>query len=261
MTVVVGTCGYRGFVPGEGWKDEYESKLAAFADSYEAVEVNTTFYELPQVSTMERWRRESGEEFVFTMKAWQALTHEWSSPTWNTHRDTIPETDTDEVGGLRPNDVVRDAWDETLARAKGLEADVVLIQYPPSFEATDETESYLRELLGSVDRDGVTVAWEPRGSWKDARDRVASVCEDLDIVHVVDPMRDDPVGVHDDAYLRLHGLNEDPYDYDYDYTTDELDELAEIVESLDTEHETVYCLFNNEAKYENAAALRDRLAA
>lgn len=69
MSIVVGTCGYRWYDPGEGWKDEYESKLAAFADEYAAVEVNSTFYDLPQVSTLERWRREAGDEFVFTIKA------------------------------------------------------------------------------------------------------------------------------------------------------------------------------------------------
>lgn len=259
MSIVVGTCGYRWYDPGEGWKDEYERKLAAFADAYPAVELNSAFYDLPQVSTTERWRREAGDGFVFTMKAWQALTHEWSSPTWNNNRDAIPEEKTDDVGSLEPNDTVRDAWDETLARANALEADVVLIQCPPSFDATDEHESNIRDLLGSVERDGVSIAWEPRGTWKDDRERVESVCADLDLIHVVDPMRDEPVGVHDDAYLRLHGLNEDPYDYDYDYTSEELDELTSIVRDLDEEHDSVYCLFNNEAKFENADALMERL--
>lgn len=259
MSIVIGTCGYRWYDPGEDWQAEYQSKLAAFADTYDAVEVNSTFYDLPQVSTTERWRREAGDDFVFTMKAWQAITHDWSSPTWNKNRDAVPDEHTDDVGSFGPNDYVRDAWEETLARADALDAAVVLIQCPPSFDATDEHESNIRELLGSVDRDGVRIAWEPRGTWKDDCDRIRSVCEDLDLIHAVDPLREEPVGVHDDAYLRLHGLNEDPYDYEYDYTSDELDELASIVRDLDGEHETVYCLFNNHAKFENAHALEKRL--
>lgn len=137
---------------------------------------------------------------------------------------------------------------------------MVLIQCPPSFDATDDHEANIRDLLGSVERDGRRIAWEPRGTWKDDRDRVRSVCEDLDLIHVVDPMRAEPVGVHDDAYVRLHGLNDDPYDYDYDYSGDELDELADVVEGLHDDHETVYCMFNNEAKFENAAALEERLS-
>lgn len=96
--VLVGTCGYGYYDPGAGWKDEYESKLAAFAAEFDALEVNRTFYELPQVRTTERWRREVGAEFVFTMKAWQAITHPRSSPTWNNHRDALPTTGTPRWG-------------------------------------------------------------------------------------------------------------------------------------------------------------------
>ncbi|MFB6262196.1 MAG: DUF72 domain-containing protein [Bradymonadaceae bacterium] len=85
---------------------------------------------------------------------------------------------------------------------------------------------------------------------------VAELCGELDLIHVVDPLRRDPQGDAGAAYLRLHGLNEDEYDYRYDYSADELRELADRVEAIAEGRDVVYCLFNNDAKFENAAAFR-----
>lgn len=89
---------------------------------------------------------------------------------------------------------------------------------------------------------------------------MAEICDDLDLVHVVDLLRDRPVSSHDVAYGRMHGLNEDPYDYEYDYDATELDELADRIDDLGEDHQTVYCQFNNYEKFDNATALMDRLA-
>lgn len=255
----VGTCGYQYYDPGPGWKDEYESKLEAYSDAFPVVELNRTFYELPRVSTAERWRREVVDDFEFTMKAWQAVTHPWSSPTWNGHRDAVPDDRTDEVGYLRPTDFVREAWERTRKRAVALDASVVVVQTPPSFECTDSHESNLRTLLGDVDREGFAVAWEPRGDWLDRPERVERVCEDLDLIHVADPMREAPLADHDVRYARLHGRNEDRYDYDYDYSDRELDELADALGNAARRHDRVFCLFNNYEMDANARDLLDRL--
>ncbi|MBP1988335.1 DUF72 domain-containing protein [Halolamina salifodinae] len=261
--VRIGTCGYRWYDPESGWKERYESKLAAYADdpAFDLVELNTTFYSLPQQSTAERWREEAGEGFEFSAKGWQALTHEWRSPTWNGEREDVEDDDaldSDEVGGLRPTESVREAWRRTAERAAALDAGVALLQTPPSFGATDEHGTAMREFLGDIDREGLTLAWEPRGSWLAETERVAEICTDLDLVHVVDPLRDYPVSSHSTAYLRLHGLNADRYDYAYDYDAGELDTLAERVDDLRADHETVYVLFNNDARFENARALGRR---
>lgn len=86
-----------------GWTDEYDNKFAAFADYYPTVERNSTTTR--RFSMTERWRAEVTAEFVFTMRAWQRITHEWSSPTWNSHRDAIPDDETDAVGSMDPNEV------------------------------------------------------------------------------------------------------------------------------------------------------------
>lgn len=259
--VHVGTCGYSRYRPGEDWQDRYDHKLQAYADTLPTVELNRTFYGLPRVRTAEKWRRlvdAVDDGFVFAVKAWQALTHPLSSPTWRDTGDLSP-AQREHFGHLEPHEAVVDAWKATMDRVRALEAPILLLQTPPGFGPSGEHREDMRELLSTVDRRGVTVAWEPRGEWLDEPDAIADVCAALDLVHVVDPLRDDPVHTTETAYLRLHGLNADRYDYDYDYTDDELDDLAAVVQDLRGDHETVYCFFNNYEKYANAAALRDRV--
>ncbi len=259
VDVRVGTCGYRYYDPGENRQDEYENTLAAYSDAFPAGELNRTFYDLPQVSTAERWRREAVEDFEFALKAWQGVTHPWSSPTWNDHRDGVDDVDTDDLGLLQPTDAVRDAWVETRRRTVALEAEVVVLQTPPSFDCTDAHEADMRELLSTIDRGDLTLAWEPRGDWPDHPDRIRQICTDLDLVHVVDPMRADPRHDHGVCYTRLHGLTEDLHDYDYEYGDAELDELADRLQGCAEDHDRVYCMFNNFAMYDDARALLERL--
>lgn len=259
MAIHVGTCGYGYYDAPDGWKDRYETKLQAFTHDFSLLEVNRTFYKLPRTSTCEKWRRRAADDFTFTMKAWQALTHPLSSPTWRGKDDKLTEAQREHFGYLRPNEEVVGAWNQTLERARALEAPVILLQCPASFDASEQHEQNLRKLLARIDRNGVSITWEPRGDWLEQPDRVATLCQELDLIHTVDPLRDHPFHVDEVAYLRLHGLNEDPYNYDYDYSEKELDELASVLQQLAKDCETVYCLFNNYEKFDNARRLIERL--
>jgi uncharacterized protein YecE (DUF72 family) len=59
----------------------YPDKLAQrawlpyFADRFQTVEVNNTFYNLPERSVFEAWRGETPEDFVFAVKMSRYLTH------------------------------------------------------------------------------------------------------------------------------------------------------------------------------------------
>ena len=67
--VKIGTCGFRTN------KEEYAGMLRT-------VEVQHTFYQPPQIKTLERWRAAMPEDFEFAVKAWQLITHEAKSPTY-----------------------------------------------------------------------------------------------------------------------------------------------------------------------------------
>jgi uncharacterized protein YecE (DUF72 family) len=49
--------------------------LARYAETFETVEVNSTFYRLPSVKGVERWVEQTPDDFVFAVKASRYLTH------------------------------------------------------------------------------------------------------------------------------------------------------------------------------------------
>lgn len=58
------------------------------------------------------------------------------------------------------------------------------------------------------------------------------------------------------AYIRMHGLNKKEFDYNYEYSPGELEELAQKLQKLTEDHQTVYCLFNNLSMHKNALQLK-----
>lgn len=49
--------------------------LGFFARTFDTVEINNTFYRLPSEATVEKWRNDSPEKFLFTVKASRYITH------------------------------------------------------------------------------------------------------------------------------------------------------------------------------------------
>jgi len=167
----------------------------AFADyvrEFGVVEVQQTFYEPPRDATLLRWRRQAPPAFEFTLKAWQLITHEASSPTYRRLRRPLTAEERRACGGFRTSPVVLEAWARTLACARLLRASAVLLQCPRSFRPTPESADRMREFFAAVERPaGLRVLWEPRGPWP--AEFVRELCRELELVHVVDPLVDTTV--------------------------------------------------------------------
>jgi uncharacterized protein YecE (DUF72 family) len=254
-SIKVGTCGFRYYNPPGNWKERYKSKLQAYSDAFKVVELNKTFYGLPMVKTTQRWREEVLGEFEFTLKAWQAITHPTTSMTWRKRTEQLTERQKENFGNLRPNQEVMEAWEENKERAEALGATICVLQCPASFTCSAENEDNMRRFFEKIDRKGLEPAWEPRGDWNEHPEKIASLCSDLGLIHIVDLMRREPLSEHPTAYVRLHGLNRKEYDYRYDYSDSELEQLAEKLTRLAKRHKTVYCMFNNDNMFANAQSL------
>ena len=190
MTLNVGLCG---FTVG----------AAAYVKMFDVVEVQQTFYDPPPPATLEKWRARAPDEFEFTMKAWQVITHVGTSRTYRRLRRPFSAHQREEAGAFRVNDTVVAAWEETARAAAILRATAILFQCPPSFRPTDENADAMRRFFGAIGRlHAVRYLWEPRGSWPDAL--VHGLCRELDLVHVADPFIR-PTLTPEQLYWRLHG--------------------------------------------------------
>ena len=236
--VKVGTCGF-------GMTKE------AYVRMFSCVEIQHTFYQPPQIKTLERWRKAVPANFEFTLKAWQLITHDAKSPTYRRLRRKLSEIEKAEAGYFRTTAIVNEAWEITLASAKALEAHTILFQCPASFTQTDENIENMETFFRSIDRPDLNLCWEPRGDWDAAL--VKSICARLELWHVVDPFIAKSV-TPEKCYFRLHGRT----GWRYEYESAELEELA----ASTAKRKGAYVFFNNRTMTEDALkvckALGDR---
>jgi uncharacterized protein YecE (DUF72 family) len=97
------------------------------------------------------------------------------------------------------------------------------------------------------------VAWEPRGDWIMKTHLIRKLCNQLGIVHVVDVLRRDPASIASLVYCRLHGLGDRELNYTYQYTGNDLQQLARKLSSIEKQGcQEAYVLFNNVTMFEDA---------
>ena len=100
--------------------------LALYAEIFETIEVDSTFYAIPPASTIENWYKKTPENFTFSLKLPQEISHSYAL-----HEDSF---------------AVLDEFCERISALKEKLA-VVLIQLAPQFEASKENAQNLRKFL------------------------------------------------------------------------------------------------------------------
>jgi len=230
-----------------------------YYEKFCSVELQQTFYNLPSLDYARRLREEAPQGFIYTMKAWQVITHPPTSPTWRRLRHKPPGR-LENYGYLRPTKENLEAWRRTLAFAHELGARIIVLQTPPSFRYSDENREALNKFFKSIDRGGVAVGWEPRGEWSERREAIKEIVCMHNIIHVVDPLRREPVICKGQSilYFRLHGLGGRGVNYRYKYSEDDLKKLVKIIDKLIKMYTVgeVYTMFNNIYMAQNAALFK-----
>jgi len=210
-----------------------------YYQTFTCVEIQQTFYHPPKEETLKSWRKEATEGFEFTLKAWQLITHDPKSPTYKRLKFEIPPETKERYGGFKPTREVLEAWQITRKAAKLLEARLIIFQTPPSFRPEEESVKNLKTFFSTIERESFLFGWEPRG-WP--VELVRSLCEELDLIHVVDPFKEDTCGKI--VYWRLHGKD----GYRYRYSDEELEELLRKIQPSSV----YYVMFNNTNMFEDA---------
>jgi uncharacterized protein YecE (DUF72 family) len=258
-------------------------RLGWYAEHFSMVEVNSTFYAVPDESLALRWCESTPDRFVFNVKLHQLFSHH------STPAKLLPPFLQRNVGKAERLTVTPELeeqlWNQICKPLRILEAagklGVLLLQLSPAFSPRKHA---LEELtaIRTLARD-YRVAIELRDRNWFAPEQIDATLNFLRkhraIFVNVDAPRDehftivpselDAVTVSDTAYLRLHGRNADAYikgrtvaeRFCYDYSDAEIDEVAERSRRLAREAKQVHVVFNNNARdYAPHAALRLRKA-
>lgn len=229
--MLVGTCGF------------CEAKKKYFQD-FKTVEIQQTFYRILEEKTLKRWRNEAPEDFVFSIKAFQGITHPKSSPTWRRSNVTPSEY----VGFLKPTKEVFEFWRKTLREAEILKAKFILIQLPKSFRDSEENWQNAEKFFSEIDRKEFEIAIELRG-WDEGS--IKRFVRDFNLIDVTDPLVRKPTHEGMLNYYRLHGAYEKGrIIYKYKYSEEELKEIAKRVKEWNKGESYIY--FNNTFMCEDA---------
>jgi len=212
--------------------------MKKYFKNFSLVELNSTFYQYPRMETVEGWREKAPENFEFTVKAHQDISHK---------------------AKIKVEEASLQAFERMKQICKALNSKIMLIQTPGSFrqDRLGEAEKFFRE----VNREGLVLVWETRGpAWEtnEAYKRLGQVLEKLDVTHVTDPFRVMPAYTGEIAYFRLHGLGKQMYYYQY--SDAELQRLKELVTLYKKGGKRVYVLFNNLSMFEDAKRFMEYLS-
>lgn len=270
-----------------GVKDDAEARLRYYAERFRMVEVNSSFYALPNAELVARWAERTPEGFRFHVKAHGIVSGHPVEPGRLPPALRELPAEHDGRGRIRrPSRELRDAVIDALLEAVlplGERLGAVLVQLPPYVVSGDSQRRELARILARLKP--ARAAVEPRHrSWAAPGEREALL--DLLAEHdatwvVVDapPARAAsamPMVVEVTspalAYLRLHGRNADTWTtgrtvaerFDYVYEEPELEELVTPAIEMAEKAREVAVVFNNNARdyaLRNAKAYEELVAA
>ncbi|MCP8304491.1 MAG: DUF72 domain-containing protein [archaeon] len=240
MEIFVGCCGTAGL------------SLKDYSDNFEVIEIQSTFYRLPFIKTVENWCKRVKKDFKFTVKAFQGITHPVNSPTWRRSGSQRPVEKVENYGHLKPTEENFECWKNTVEVCKILDARVCVVQLPPSFTCTEDNAKNMTEFFKNVEKPlkSVKIAIEVRHkSWYDNPSILRHSLEEIGAIQVLDPLSKELITKSSTCYYRLHGLGE-RFDYRYQHRDDELSKLLREVRK--TGWSESFVMFNNLSMHEDA---------
>ena len=212
-----------------------QDMLRYYAERFGCVEVNFTYYRMPNARTLEQMAAKTPPDFRFVVKANSEMTHE---------REREPLVFRAFAEALQPL-IEREQFG------------CVLAQFPHSFRATRENVGYLRWFKEAIE-DLPTVVEFRNARWVMPRTFEFLRGLGLGFCCVDEPELDGlmprvAAATSAQGYVRFHGRNAEKWwehdeaweRYDYLYDEGELAEWVPKVRELDEQTEDTYVFFNN----------------
>ncbi len=265
------------YPPSRGRAKSFD-ELSFYAEHFNTVEVNSTFYGQPREEVCRGWAARTPPGFEFSVKLYQKFTHPKMYEQQFTKAAPARTRDPLLDALLKPN--VSDLDDfrrgiDPLASAGKLGA--LLAQFPPSFKSSQASLDYLEWLLSSFR--GYAIAVELRHkSWSDALGQTLALlrAHDAAFVQIDEPKfrlsiaQNQLPNIPTFYYMRLHGRNAAQWwthdksedRYDYLYSAAEIDEFVETIDAARAIVRKAYVYTNNHFSAKsvaNAAMIKTQL--
>lgn len=220
------------FYPEDLNKKEW---LDFYAQSFDTVEINNSFYRMPKETTVQGWYDRTPADFLFTLKGSRYVTH--------IKRLKDPKESLSSFYHLA----------DILAEKLGC----ILWQLPPTMKKDPER---LINFCKATSPEYNNVVEFRHNSWFDEetydilREYKVAYC----IISAPKGLPENIVTTADFSYVRFHGKENW---YDYDYSDKQLSRWKQDIESIDAKRVFIY--FNNDVKVravKNAKTLKQMLA-
>ena len=248
-----------------------EERLRYYAERFDVVEANSTYYRLPDPHLVENWTARTPEDFTMHVKAFGVMTrHPVKIDQLPTDLRDVP---TDARGRVdRPPreyraEVFRRFHDALEPLRSTGKLGGILMQFPPYIVYKPASLEYLEWSQEQLGGDEMMVEFR-HASWLDEEHRADTLrfLEDHRMTHViVDAPQTGGKNVSptvvaatsDTGYIRFHGRNAETWNkrtgsaaerFDYLYSEDELHEWVPRLRELAGETKTVYAMFNNNGR-------------
>ena len=268
------------FYPPSRGRAKGFDELSFYAEHFNTVEVNSTFYGQPRAAVSRTWADRTPSGFEFSIKLYQKFTHPKMFKDAFTKGVPAGGPDGDALldALARPNQSDLDdfrAGIDPLASSGKLGA--LLAQFPPSFKDSPASRDYLVWLLEAFKDHRMAVELR-HSSWSDAMGDTLSLLNPFGSAWV---QIDEPKfrfsirqnflpNVDGLYYMRLHGRNAKQWwkhqssedRYNYLYADAELSEFVETVDAARTLVNKLYLYTNNHFSAKsvaNAAMIKKQL--
>lgn len=226
-------------------------KLKDYSSYFPVVELDAAFYAIQPERNMKKWIDETPNNFQFVVKAYQGITGH--------NRGDLPFQSRDEMFNLYIESI------KILQEANKL--CMILVQFPPWFDCQKEHINYIKVVKEYLSEYPIAIEFRHQ-SWyyPEFEEKTIDFLKENEFIHSVcdEPQSGEgsipliPIATSaDHTLVRLHGRNihgwKNPGDnqkwrevrYLYDYNDRELDEIASIVHSLESQTNKITVLFNN----------------
>jgi uncharacterized protein YecE (DUF72 family) len=206
------------------------SPLKAYSKAFDYVEVNSTFYEIPPLQEAERWRATVPDDFHFTVRAHQSITH--GRP-------------------FEDSDYAHANFGKMLEMCRVLRADILHLQLPSSVVPGASLTKAISDFLDSHSRGSTQLALEIRciAPLNECPD-LLKLMRDRKIIHSIDPLKGHAPAHHGGTlYARIFGKG---YHNLYQPTDDELKSLDDTASGFNR----AFLTFHGARMYSDAARLK-----